>query len=57
VIGDRATGCPSCGAETPRIGRLDEARAELATAIAMLSEMRMVFWLPKAEREMAEVGR
>ena len=35
-------------------GRLDEARAELATAVAMLREMGMAFWLPEAERELAE---
>jgi tetratricopeptide (TPR) repeat protein len=40
-----------------RIGRLDEARAELATAVAMLREMGMAFWLPEAERELAEAGR
>jgi len=36
-----------------RIGRLDESRAELATAVAMLREMGMAFWLPEAERELA----
>jgi len=34
-----------------RIGRLDEAHAELATAIAMLSQMGMTFWLPEAQSE------
>ena len=37
-----------------RIGRLDEARAELATAVAMLREMGMAFWLPEAEAELAQ---
>jgi hypothetical protein len=37
-----------------RVGRLDEARAELATAVAMLREMGMTFWLPEAEAELAE---
>jgi len=37
-----------------RIGRLDEARAELSTAVAMLREMGMTFWLPEAEAELAE---
>jgi hypothetical protein len=37
-----------------RIGRLDEARAELATAISMLREMEMTFWLPEAETELAQ---
>ena len=40
-----------------RTGRPDEARAELATAIAMLSAMGMAFWLPEAERELAEASR
>jgi tetratricopeptide (TPR) repeat protein len=35
------------------IGRLDEARAELATAVSMLREMEMAFWLPEAEAELA----
>jgi len=39
-----------------RMGRLDEARAELATAVAMLREMGMASWLPEAERELAGVG-
>ena len=38
-----------------RTGRLDEARAELATAVAMLREMGMAFWLPEAEAKLAEV--
>jgi len=37
-----------------RVGRLDEAHTELATAIGMLREMGMAFWLPEAERELAE---
>ena len=37
-----------------RIGRQDEARAELATAITMLREMGMSFWLPEAEAELAQ---
>jgi len=37
-----------------RIDRTDEARAELATAVAMLREMGMAFWLPEAERELGE---
>jgi class 3 adenylate cyclase/tetratricopeptide (TPR) repeat protein len=39
-----------------RTDRLDEARAELTTAVAMLSEMRMAFWLPEAEGGLAEAG-
>jgi tetratricopeptide (TPR) repeat protein len=38
-----------------RIGHLDEARTELSTAIAMLREMGMAFWLPRAEAELAQV--
>ena len=37
-----------------RTGRLDEARSELATAVAMLREMGMMHWVPEAERELAE---
>jgi tetratricopeptide (TPR) repeat protein len=37
-----------------RTGRLDEARAELQTAVAMLREMGMAFWLPEAEGELVE---
>jgi tetratricopeptide (TPR) repeat protein len=36
-----------------RTGRPDEARAELVTAISMLREMDMTFWLPEAETELA----
>jgi hypothetical protein len=32
------------------------ARAELATAVAMLGDMGMAFWLPEAERELAEAS-
>jgi tetratricopeptide (TPR) repeat protein len=39
-----------------RIGRPDEARAELATAVAILREMGMAYWLPEAERELAEAS-
>ena len=38
-----------------RIGRAEDARAELTTAVAMLREMRMMFWLPEAEAEFVEV--
>jgi tetratricopeptide (TPR) repeat protein len=36
-----------------RVGRLDEARAELSTAVAMLREMGMALWLPEADAELA----
>ena len=39
-----------------RIGRQYEARAELTTAIQMLREMGMTFWLPDAEAELAQIG-
>jgi len=38
-----------------RAGAAHKAQgAELATAVAMLREMGMAFWLPEAEREPAE---
>ena len=37
-----------------RTGRLDEARTALSTAVTMLREMGMAFWLPEAEGELAE---
>jgi hypothetical protein len=40
-----------------RTGRPAEARAELTTAVALLREMGMVFWLPEAERGLAEATR
>jgi hypothetical protein len=39
-----------------RVGRLNDAHTELSTAISMLREMGMAFWLPEAEAEMAGVG-
>ena len=39
-----------------RVGRLEEARAELATAIGMLREMGMVHWLPEAEAALSQLG-
>jgi tetratricopeptide (TPR) repeat protein len=38
------------------IGRLDEAHAELSTAVSMLCEMGMTFWLPEAEQELAQTN-
>jgi len=37
-----------------RVGRLEDARAELTTAVAMLRQMGMAHWLPEAEEELAE---
>jgi class 3 adenylate cyclase/tetratricopeptide (TPR) repeat protein len=36
-----------------RVGRMKDARAELSTAVNMLREMEMTFWLPEAEAELA----
>ncbi len=37
------------------IGRSDEARAELAAAIALYRAMEMTFWLPQAESALGQV--
>jgi hypothetical protein len=42
---------------SPSITLPDEARAELATAVAMLRDMGMAFWLPEAERELGGARR
>ncbi len=39
-----------------RIGRLEQARSELATAIEMLRSMEMSFWLPRSEVEVAAIN-
>ena len=36
------------------VGRPEHARAELSTAVAMLGEMGMTFWLPEAEAALAQ---
>ena len=38
-----------------RTGRAEGARAALLTAIGMLREMGMVFWLPDAESQLAQL--
>jgi len=38
-----------------RIGRVDQARTDLATAIALYRAMDMTFWLPQAEAALAQV--
>jgi tetratricopeptide (TPR) repeat protein len=38
-----------------RIGRRDQARTDLAAAIALYRAMEMTFWLPQAEAALAEV--
>ncbi|MBD0328142.1 MAG: hypothetical protein ICV68_17090 [Pyrinomonadaceae bacterium] len=42
------------GSLSLRIGRRQEARAELSTAIELYRAMDMTFWLPQAEAELAE---
>jgi hypothetical protein len=37
------------------IGQQEQARAELATAIAMYLAMEMTFWLPQTEKALAQV--
>jgi tetratricopeptide (TPR) repeat protein len=38
-----------------RIGRIEQARAELAAAIDLYRTMDMTFWLPQAEAALAQV--
>ena len=38
-----------------KIGRLEQARAELSTAIDLYRAMEMTFWLPQAEAALARV--
>jgi Flp pilus assembly protein TadD len=38
-----------------KIGRLEQARAELCTAIELYRAMDMPFWLPQAEAALAQV--
>jgi tetratricopeptide (TPR) repeat protein len=38
-----------------KIGRLEQARAELSTAIELYRAMEMTFWLPQAEAALAQV--
>jgi DNA-binding winged helix-turn-helix (wHTH) protein/tetratricopeptide (TPR) repeat protein len=39
-----------------KMGRQDQARAELSTAIALYRAMEITFWLPRAEAALAEVN-
>ena len=39
-----------------RVGRCEEARTALATAVAAFCEMGMMFWLSTAEDELARIG-
>jgi len=38
-----------------KIGRVEQARTELSTAIALFQSMDMAFWLPQAEAALAQV--
>ena len=38
-----------------KIGKGEQARAELSTAIALYRAMDMTFWLPQAEAALAQV--
>jgi predicted ATPase len=38
-----------------RLGRVDQARTDLAAAIALYRDMYMTFWLPQAEAALAQV--
>ena len=39
-----------------KLGRAEQARAALSTAIALYRAMEMTFWLPQAEAALAQVG-
>jgi hypothetical protein len=39
------------------IGRAEQARAELSTAIDLYRAMGMTFWLPQAETALAQVEK
>ena len=39
-----------------KVGRDDQAQAELATAAEMYRAMEMTFWLEKAEAALAQAG-
>ena len=40
-----------------RMGRMDQARADLAAALALYRSLEMTFWLPRVEAALAQVGR
>jgi hypothetical protein len=46
----------SLGTLYRRVGRLEGARAALATAISVLRDMGMAHWLPEAEGDLATAG-
>jgi Flp pilus assembly protein TadD len=39
-----------------RMGRPEQARTALSTAIALYRAMEMTYWLPQAEAALAQVG-
>ena len=39
-----------------KMGRADQARAELSAAVELFRSMEMTFWLPRAEAELARAG-
>jgi hypothetical protein len=43
------------GISYSKIGRLEQARAELSAAIELYRAMEMIFWLPQAEAALAQV--
>jgi tetratricopeptide (TPR) repeat protein len=43
------------GALSGKVGRLDQARAGLSTAIELYRSLEMTFWVPRAEAVLAEV--
>jgi hypothetical protein len=45
------------GTLSAKTGQQEQARAALTTAIEMYRAMEMTLWLPKAETQMAMVGK
>jgi hypothetical protein len=43
------------GTLSAKLGRPEQARAELSTAMEMYRTMEMTFWLPHAEAALAQV--
>jgi hypothetical protein len=39
-----------------KVGRPEQGRGEIATAIRLYRAMEMTFWLPRAEAELAMAG-
>jgi tetratricopeptide (TPR) repeat protein len=48
--------CHRClGTLYAKVGRAEQARAELSTAIELYKAMEMTFWVPQAEAALAQV--